>query len=144
MRMELVYVNHAPKTAHIPRAVLRRLALRTQKEFSSRRPSGVVGVAFVSPARMKLLNSTYRSADRATNVLSFASAEAGELGDIVICPSVARKEARALAVPVSYWYGRLFVHGLLHLLGLHHRTARAQKKMERHEAAILEQGGWKV
>jgi len=102
------------------------------------RPDISVGVAFVPPKRMRELNNAYRGKDRETDVLAFApesqelpkaGRDAKYLGDIVICPSYAKKEAKRRGIPPGEELIRLFVHGLLHLKGHGHTTEEEETDM---------------
>ena len=59
------------------------------------------------------------------------------LGDVVICPSVAERNAAEHGVPVDDELALLVVHGLLHLLGMDHETDREAEAMERLERELL-------
>jgi probable rRNA maturation factor len=114
-----------------------------------------ISVLLVSPARSRQLNQRYRGKNAPTNVLSFpapaigarpASAAraarltltpAAALGDLVICPSVLRTEARAQQKTVRDHWAHLFVHGLLHLVGFDHERDDEAQRMERREIRIL-------
>lgn len=128
--MRLLCVNQVSRTARIPRAVLLRLAARAQARFGRLARNRSVSVVFVSPAASKKLNAAYRLKPHPASVLSFASAERDELGDIVICPELARAHARAAGVGFWEYVARLFVHGLLHLLGFEHHSEREERRME--------------
>ena len=55
-----------------------------------------LSVLVVGAARSRRLNRRYRDRDNPTNVLSFAPAAPGPLlGDLVVCPAVLQREARA-------------------------------------------------
>ena len=135
--MEIAFINHVPRTARIPRAVIAHIVHRAQKLFRSKMAGRQISVAFVSPKTMRQLNATYRSKPRATNVLSFASQVSAELGDIVICPAVARHEATAYGLGFNEHVAYLFAHGLLHLIGFDHKTSRQSQRMERAGAKLL-------
>ena len=86
---------------------------------------------------IQLLNSTYRSKDAVTDVLSFPMYEAEErilpmssLGDIVICVPVMIAQAKAYGHSVQRELCFLFVHGLLHLLGYDHEISEAEEKRQ--------------
>ena len=69
--------------------------------------------------------------------MSFESRERDELGDIVICPTIAKKEAQNLGEGFNSYIDYLFVHGLLHLLGYDHKNKRQENKMEEISRKIL-------
>ena len=81
-----------------------------------------LSVTFLGRDRMRRLNQQYQGRDRPTDVLAFALPNpGGELvGDIYLCPWVARKEAEARNIPVEQEIIRLVVHGTLHVLGYDH------------------------
>ena len=84
----------------------------------------------------RALNRDYRGKDKPTNVLSFPAPtlrarqrqrRALPLGDLVICPQVVRREARAQGKTAQAHWAHLVVHGTLHLVGYdHERDARAR------------------
>ena len=97
----------------------------------------------VSDAVMRNLNRQWRSADRPTDVLSFAQGEgaggapAGLLGDVVISIDTARRQAAARAEPLGAELDRLLIHGVLHLLGYDHERSPAEaRRMQRRERAL--------
>lgn len=109
-----------------------------------------LAVRLVSPATMQKLNRTYRNKNKPTNVLSFPllgprelaqqKIRRGliELGDIVICPRVIQKEARAAKASYYQQFFWILAHGILHTLGYdHERTARELRAMERLEQHLL-------
>lgn len=59
------------------------------------------------------------------------------LGDVVICPTVAERNAAAHGVSVDDELALLVVHGVLHLLGMDHETDHEAEEMERLEREIL-------
>ncbi len=107
-----------------------------------------VAVTLVDDAAIRRLNRDYRGVDRATDVLSFALNEGGEvpeppgpwrlvLGDVVISLE------RALAQGEEYGHGLgreacyLAVHGTLHLLGYEHDTGPGRRRMRDTEEEVL-------
>lgn len=92
-------------------------------------------VCFVSGREIRRLNAGYRRKPSATDVLSFpwkdGSLQGGAakerefaafLGDIVISPAVARRNARAEGHALAAEIRWLILHGVLHLLGYDHET----------------------
>ena len=59
------------------------------------------------------------------------AAEAGPamLGDIVLCPEFAQRQATAAGHSLGHELALLTVHGCLHLLGYDHTTAAEEKEM---------------
>jgi probable rRNA maturation factor len=53
----------------------------------------------------------------------------GILGDIVLCPTVAKKQAEAAGHSLTDELQMLTVHGMLHLLGFDHAEAEEEKEM---------------
>lgn len=106
-----------------------------------------LGVAVVGEAESRRLNARFRGRNDATNVLSFAAAEAlhpgsGSLGELVICPRVLRVEARAQDKTLEAHWAHLVVHGTLHLLGYDHARASDARRMERREIEVLKRLGF--
>jgi probable rRNA maturation factor len=93
---------------------------------------------------MQALNRDWKDHDRPTDVISFAlPGPDGELvGDVYICPAVARASARELGIPVRQELVRLVIHGTLHVLGYDHpegagRTRSAMwRRQERYVKAL--------
>ena len=124
--MELIINNDVG--ARIDRAMLRKLAkkvslparLAAKRAGRQAKRDWIVSISFVKRGAMKKLNSAYRKKDMPTDVLSFNMNEGKLLGDVVVCPSVAKANARKYNVSFNAEISRLVVHGLLHLLGYDH------------------------
>jgi probable rRNA maturation factor len=94
---------------------------------------------------IRALNRRWRGIDRATNVLSFPagtpkpekSPGPGVLGDIALCPSIARREANRASLEFRPYISLLLVHGLLHLMGFDHDDDLDAERMEAEERRIL-------
>src|SRR5205085_6569309 len=61
------------------------------------------------------------------------------LGDIVVCPSIARRNAPEHAGTYEDEMALLVVHGILHLLGMDHTEDEEAQAMERREQELLAQ-----
>jgi probable rRNA maturation factor len=96
-------------------------------------------ILLTSDRHLRTLNLSFRGEDRPTNVLSFSSSigAKGYLGDVAIAYGVATKEARSAGKGLVDHATHLAVHGVLHLLGFDHLTARQAKIMEPLETKIL-------
>ena len=92
-------------------------------------------VAFVRDRAIRRLNRTYRGKDRATDVLSFPTADeqdeafvhpspdsADHLGDIIISTDAARRQADEAGHSFEREVSELVIHGALHLCGYDHET----------------------
>jgi probable rRNA maturation factor len=90
--------------------------------LKAERQKGLISVTFLGRDSMRRLNAAHRDHDYPTDVLAFAlDGPPGQVvGDVYICPWVARREARARGIPVRQELIRLVVHGTLHALGRDH------------------------
>ena len=104
-------------------------------------------IRVVGAAASRRLNREYRGKDQATNVLSFPASPAerelaGSLGDLVICAAVVAAEASTQGkAPQAHW-AHMVVHGVLHLHGHDHLSARDARRMEGLEVEILRGFGY--
>lgn len=115
----------------------------------------VITVSFTNEKRIKELNNQYRKVDRATDVLSFPmldivypqklkefSKEKSPdgtlyLGDVVICPKIAKKQAKEYGHSKKREIGFLALHGLLHVIGYDHIKEDDEKIMTQTAENIL-------
>ena len=95
-----------------------------------------LSIVLVSPQRMRRLNKKHRGKDKVANVLAFPGGKEA-LGEIVLCPSVIRKDALEYKISFQRAILRMFVHGLLHLLGHGHKTLNDEKTMTQKEQRYL-------
>ncbi len=80
-----------------------------------------VSVTFLTGQRMRAMNRRTFGHDRATDVIAFGLPHPGcVVGDVYVCPSVARRTASRLGVSEREELLRLVVHGTLHVLGYDH------------------------
>jgi probable rRNA maturation factor len=97
-----------------------------------------VTLRFVGKREGQTLNALYRGKEYATNVLAFAYDQTPRIeGDIVLCAPVVRDEARAQGKTLDDHCAHLVVHGMLHLQGYDHDTARDARTMEARETTLL-------
>ena len=93
-----------------------------------------VQLVLIDDDYMSDLNTTYRSKEGTTDVLSF---DLGTIpgqnssGEVYISLPQAQRQAAALSVPPLVELARLLVHGLLHLAGWVHDTPEQLDAMER-------------
>ena len=106
-------------------------------------------LAFVDEAPMAALNAAHLGGDGPTDVLSFpldadpdpATAGPGPrlLGDVVICPAVALRQAGEATPGPAYEaeMALLVVHGVLHVLGMDHAEPDQEAAMVARERVHL-------
>ncbi len=85
-----------------------------------------LSVVFVSKAKSRILNRTYRSKDYATNVLSFPLTKSS--GEIILCPDIMRKEHASFDMNYTKFVTFLFIHGCLHLKGMQHSSTMEEQE----------------
>ncbi len=84
-----------------------------------------LSVSLVSTEEMSALHERFMGERRPTDVLSFTMDEEGLLGDVIICPEIARTQSEDLAAELRL----LLVHGILHLLGYDHDREEERRAM---------------
>jgi len=109
---------------------LGRFAARAQRAAGIR---GEVDVLVTSSAELRRLNRRFRGKNKATDVLSFPSAD-GTPGDIAISAEISARNARRLGHSAADEMKTLILHGLLHLAGYDHETDEGA--MARKEARL--------
>jgi len=130
--------------AGVAPAFLRKVLARAAAlpEIAARLPEGAATVAIrlTGDKELRELNRTYAGDDHATDVLSFAGS-AEHVGDVAISWPAVRRQARQFGHDERTEVALLAVHGLLHLLGWDHATAREGKEMNRLTVAALVSSG---
>ncbi|MCE9517662.1 rRNA maturation RNase YbeY, partial [Candidatus Nomurabacteria bacterium] len=86
------------------------------------------GVQFVSSAKQRKLNQTYRNKDKTTNILSFVISKTS--GDITIDLKQVKKDAPLFDMTYTKFLQFLFIHGLLHLKGLEHSSTMEKEEQK--------------
>lgn len=97
-------------------------------------------ISFIDEAAIEQLHIEWMDEPGPTDVLSFPMDElrpgkfgdvtaAGMLGSIVICPTVAAKQAASQAHSTMHEILWLTIHGILHLLGYDHAEPAEEKEM---------------
>jgi len=129
----VVIINKLRKNL-IPQQKIKTLLAKLCRIY--RLPKAEIVVSFVGPTAIRTLNKKYRHKNRPTDVLSFTMKEKAPdgrfyLGDIIICPEVARRQAKKQGHSLLREVEILTIHGFLHLLGFEHFRG-----MEEEEAKI--------
>jgi probable rRNA maturation factor len=121
-----------------------------------------VSLLFVDEATIASLNERFLDKRGPTDVLSFPIEDEADrsgrspdeggtgpgsiepdtgrlllLGDVVICPAVAARNAVDHGVSLDDEMALLVVHGILHLLGMDHEVEAEAERMERREQQLL-------
>jgi probable rRNA maturation factor len=93
-----------------------------------------IHVIFCSDHVIKKLNTQFRNKPKATDVLSFNYDEEDFIGEIYISLQRAAVQARRFGSTYNEEIERLFVHGMMHLLGFDHEKESDRAEMEKQEA----------
>jgi probable rRNA maturation factor len=97
-------------------------------------------LAFVKAEEIKKLNKKFRSKNKPTDVLSFLLEEDNYAGEIIICPEEVKENAKKDKKPVNEEMMRVFIHGILHLLGYdHEKNIREAEIMEAKQEKYLKE-----
>lgn len=84
-----------------------------------------ISVSIVDDSEIKKLNKKYRGKDEVTDVLSFEMGEEREegfyVGDVIVNEELAKKQAAEFGNSIEEEIAELIEHGILHLLGVHHK-----------------------
>jgi len=112
-------------------------------------PGNVLNIILSGAEEIRVLNRAYRSIDRETDVLSFSYLSDGEpfcaedgyftIGEIYICPGVARENAKnqgqkwSLELEIVL----LIVHGILHIYDYDHEEEDDRIEMENLQDCIV-------
>jgi probable rRNA maturation factor len=104
-----------------------------------------LSVALVDVDEIARLNAGFRGVEGPTDVLSFGcdepcpvdSDEPIAIGDVVIAPEVAERQAAELDTTVESELDLLLVHGILHLLGYDHEADEDAAVMQARERVLL-------
>ena len=102
----------------------------------------VLSLIFINSRNIRRLNNYWRGKNKKTTVLSFSLGELEEnekmLGDIFLCSSEIKAQAKIFDISLEFFYQKLIVHSLLHLYGYTHDKKSDRLKMERLENKILQ------
>ena len=108
------------------------------------RSNAEVSIVFVDDGEMRNLNRNFRGINKSTDVLAFpmntgkfANINPDLLGDIVISVPTARKYAEMNERSLERELSVLLIHGVLHLLGYDHETAKEEVAMRELESEFI-------
>ena len=129
----------ARRTQKLARFVMDRMRVHPQAELC---------VTAVEEDTIAELNEKWMEKEGPTDVLAFPmdelrpgkvneEPEEGVLGDLVLCPVVAARQAEAAGHTTTDELDLLTVHGILHLLGYDHAEPEEHKEMFGLQARLL-------
>lgn len=93
-------------------------------------PTYDISLVFAGKTRAQTLNRVLRKKTYVPNVLSYTTSK--NSGEIILCPAIAKRDAKKYDMTYRQHLAFLFIHGLLHLKGHAHSTT-----MEKREREIL-------
>jgi probable rRNA maturation factor len=107
-----------------------------------------VSILFVNEDEMTKQHVRWMNESGSTDVMSFPMDDIvlqdsklrkkqAILGDIIICPAVALKDAKEQGINPAYHLVFLITHGVLHLLGQDHQEASQRVVMQKREQGIM-------
>ncbi|MCP3853874.1 MAG: rRNA maturation RNase YbeY [Actinomycetia bacterium] len=97
---------------------------------------GELGLTFVDEQAITALNAEHMGYDQPTDVLAFPlddEPDAELLGDVVVCPAVARLNADGRDAELDDELALLVVHGVLHVVGHDHAEPEEKRVMQERE-----------
>jgi probable rRNA maturation factor len=139
LTIDVVIDSEQWKDAGAAKAVVRRAVMQAAAALSTNPTE--LAIVLTDDRKMRALNRNWRGIAATTNVLSFATKNAGgrHLGDIVLAYETVVREARREHKPLAHHLAHLAVHGFLHLLGFDHESDEDARQMEHTECAVLRQ-----
>lgn len=127
--------------AFLPVAKAERIPQGLGLSVDAARQTWEIDLNIVTDAAIREVNASYRNKDEATDVLSFtlladsgnasvwASLPGVQLGSLFISLDWARNAVRESPAELPSYVSERFVHGLLHLMGVHHDTMAAYERV---------------
>jgi probable rRNA maturation factor len=137
----VVEVSSTVKRLPLPEAAVRSLVERTLAAEGV--SDALISVTFVGRTAITRLNRRYLGHTGPTDVISFGmgreTPSMPAIGDIYVCPEVAKRNARSHGVGLEEELSRLVVHGALHVAGHDHPDdeSRTESEMWKRQERIL-------
>ncbi len=126
--MDIIITNLQSAIA-IPTAHIKKVVSKSAFQLKLKFPE--LSIVFVGSRRMRAINNQFLGHDYVTDVITF------EHGEIVVCPSVAVRNAKHFNNPVKQELLLYVVHGLLHLAGYDDHTPKDIQRMRHMENTLL-------
>ena len=145
-------VNHKswkfnyPKTDLFLKKIIKKILLLVFPKIDS---NFEISILLTDSKNMKRLNKKFRNINKDTDVLSFPAEEKDffkknikskqdiYLGDIALSYSYIAKIIKKQNVSFDYYFKKMLIHGILHLIGHEHDSLTKYKKMNLLEHKII-------
>jgi len=145
-------VNHKswkfnyPKTDLFLKKIIKKILLLVFPKIDS---NFEISILLTDSKNMKGLNKKFRKINKDTDVLSFPAEEKDffkknikskqdiYLGDIALSYSYIAKIIKKQNVSFDYYFKKMLIHGILHLIGHEHDSLTKYKKMNLLEQKII-------
>lgn len=129
-----IVVSNFNKKHRITEKFIEKIVVNILK-ILKKSPNTKLDIVFLSDRAIKPINRRYKSADRATDVLSF---NLGSCGQILISSDMALKNSRTFNTPFEKELILYVIHGILHLFGYDDKKPRDRSGMFRKQDSIME------
>jgi probable rRNA maturation factor len=137
--VDVAAVNARPPLARAAVAEIARDTLRAERVRNA-----LISITFVDTATIARLNRAHLGHRGPTDVISFqfnrVKGSDPVIGDVYICPTVARRNATDRRTGAREEIARLVIHGVLHVLGHDHpeSTGRESSRMWRRQEQLVD------
>ena len=117
--------------------------------FSSHKTNFEISILLTGSKNMKNLNKKFRKINKDTDVLSFPAEEKDffdedlkskkkiYLGDLALSYQYIEAITKKQKTSFDYYFKKMLVHGVLHLIGYEHNSLKKYKKMSSLEKKII-------
>lgn len=140
-----IFIQNTSKTRSIPSK--QQFKTWIEKAMAPCKKTREIVIRIVGVKEITKINNFYRKKNKPTNIISFnfytlPSIKTNFLGDLVICASIVKLEAKLQHKSIISHWAHLTIHGILHLLDHDHKNKNEAQKMEKLEIKILKNLGF--
>lgn len=125
-------IDVATEGVRVPLSRARVAAVADGVLRAERVQNALLSITFVTARRIASLNREHLGHTGPTDVISFGFTRATDadpvVGDVYICPEVARSAAVERGIGIREELARLVVHGMLHVLGYDHPDGEGRER----------------
>ncbi|MDE2008996.1 MAG: rRNA maturation RNase YbeY [Candidatus Omnitrophica bacterium] len=132
--MEIALKNLQKKIS-IPQGPVIKAAQAALRKLKGVNKARCLSIVFVGPKRMRAINKKYLEHDYVTDVLTFDLGKG--VAEIIICPLMARVNARVCQTTTGREIILYVIHGILHLAGFDDHRPKDIIRMRRMERELL-------